>query len=258
MVCAASAVFAFLTLFAGFGFGTLMLPVFALFFPIEVAVAATAVVHLARQVMKIGLIGRWADARVVLRFAPPAALGALAGAWLLHRAAALEPLVSYGLAGRVREVTPVKAAMAVLILVAAAFEIVPRLERMSAGRRWLPVGGALSGFFGGLSGHQGALRMAFLRRWDLSKEALLGTSAVCALVVDVSRLAVYGVAAAGSHGGRALGGGLGWLVVAACVAAFAGSYAGARMVKRTSMGAIRAAMTVMLVVTALLLGAGLI
>ncbi len=32
-----------LTLFSGFGLGTLLMPVFALFFPIEVAVAATAV-----------------------------------------------------------------------------------------------------------------------------------------------------------------------------------------------------------------------
>jgi hypothetical protein len=32
-----------LTLFPGFGLGTLLMPAFALFFPIEVAVAATAI-----------------------------------------------------------------------------------------------------------------------------------------------------------------------------------------------------------------------
>lgn len=33
-----------LTLYSGFGLGTLLMPVFALFFPVEVAVVATAVV----------------------------------------------------------------------------------------------------------------------------------------------------------------------------------------------------------------------
>ena len=34
-----------LTFFSGFGLGTLLLPAFALFYPIELAVASTAVVH---------------------------------------------------------------------------------------------------------------------------------------------------------------------------------------------------------------------
>lgn len=258
VVSATALVFGCLTLFAGFGFGTLMLPVFALFFPLDVAVAATAVVHFARQAFKVAIIGKWASRAVVLRFAPPAAVGALVGAWLLQRAAALPALATYTLDGRPHAVTPIKVAMAVLILAAAAFEVVPRLERLSASRRWLAVGGALSGFFGGLSGHQGALRMAFLRRWDLGKEALLGTSAVCTLVIDATRIAVYGATEVASHRDRLLASGLAWLVGAACVSAFVGSLLGARLVKRVSMTAVRIAMTVMLVVTALLLGAGVI
>lgn len=258
LICATALIFGCLTLFAGFGFGTLMLPVFALFFPVDVAVAATAVVHFTRQVFKVAVIGKWANRAVVLRFAPPAAVGALVGAWLLQRASALPALATYTLDGRAHAVTPIKVTMAVLILAAAAFEVVPRLERLSASRRWLPVGGALSGFFGGLSGHQGALRMAFLRRWNLSKEALLGTSAVCSLVIDAARLAVYGATEAVSHRDRLLASGLAWLVGAACVSAFVGSLVGARLVKRVSMTVVRIAMTVMLVVTALLLGAGLI
>ena len=35
-----------LTLYSGFGLGTVLLPAFALFFPAPVAVAATGVVHL--------------------------------------------------------------------------------------------------------------------------------------------------------------------------------------------------------------------
>ncbi|HNB58476.1 MAG TPA: sulfite exporter TauE/SafE family protein, partial [bacterium] len=34
-----------LTFFSGFGLGTILMPVFALFFPVHTAVALTAVVH---------------------------------------------------------------------------------------------------------------------------------------------------------------------------------------------------------------------
>ena len=56
-----------LTMYSGFGLGTLMLPVFALFFPAEMAVVATAIVHGANNVFKVSLLGRYADREVVMR-----------------------------------------------------------------------------------------------------------------------------------------------------------------------------------------------
>ena len=44
--------------------------------------------------------------------------------------------------------------------------------------RWLPLGGALSGFLGGLSGHQGALRAVFLTPLGLTPTAFAATQAV--------------------------------------------------------------------------------
>ena len=72
-----------LTLYSGFGLGTILLPAFALFFPVETAVAATAIVHLLNNLFKGGLLGRRADWPTVLRFGLPAVPAALAGAWLL-------------------------------------------------------------------------------------------------------------------------------------------------------------------------------
>src|SRR5438067_12957709 len=62
-----------LTLFSGFGLGTLLMPAFALFLPVPVAVVATAVVHLANNLFKLVLVGWKAGWTVVLRFALPAA-----------------------------------------------------------------------------------------------------------------------------------------------------------------------------------------
>jgi hypothetical protein len=45
-----------LTFFSGFGLGTILLPAFAIFFPINIAVALTAIVHLKKQVGRMKLI----------------------------------------------------------------------------------------------------------------------------------------------------------------------------------------------------------
>ncbi len=45
-----------LTLLSGFGLGTALMPVFALFFPLPLAIVATAVVHFANNLFKLGLM----------------------------------------------------------------------------------------------------------------------------------------------------------------------------------------------------------
>lgn len=45
-----------LTFFSGFGLGTMLLPVFLLFFPVDLAIAMTAVVHFLNNIFKTGLI----------------------------------------------------------------------------------------------------------------------------------------------------------------------------------------------------------
>ena len=72
-----------LTMYSGFGLGTLLLPVFALFFPAEMAVVATAMVHGANNVFKVSLLGRFADREVVLKFGLPAIAAAILGALAL-------------------------------------------------------------------------------------------------------------------------------------------------------------------------------
>jgi len=258
VVCLTALVVSGLTLFSGFGLGSLLMPAFAFFFPVEVAVAATAIVHLANNLFKVGLIGNWADWSVAARFAVPAAIAAVFGALLLGRVAETPPLVEYTLAGRPFSITPVKLTIGVLIAAFALLEGAPALDRLSLDRRFVPVGGALSGFFGGLSGHQGALRSAFLVRLGLGREALLGTMGVAAVVVDVARLAVYGttffardVATLQERGGLGL-------IGAATVSAFTGTYLGSRLVRKVTLRAVHRIVTGMLLLLALALSSGLL
>lgn len=252
VVCFAALLASGLTLFSGFGLGTILTPVFALFFPVQAAVAMTAVVHLANNLFKIGLVGRDADWGVVLRFGLPAAFAAMAGAGLLGFFAGLPALASYELAGCIHEITPVKAAIGLLIVGFALLELSPRFARLAFPPRWLPLGGALSGFFGGLSGNQGALRSAFLIRAGLSKEAYVGTGAACTVLVDAVRLLVYG--ASFSAGGWAVVQGEGGaMVVAATLGAFAGAWLGKRLLPKVTLRFVELSVALMMV----LIGAGL-
>ena len=114
-----------------------------------------------------------------------------AGAWLLMQISGFQPLLSYGLEGKQFEVTPVKLVIAVLLLFFSLFWILPRFQKIQFGKNKLILGGFLSGFFGGLTGIQGALRSAFLIKSGLSKEAYIATGVVIASLVDITRLSVY-------------------------------------------------------------------
>jgi len=78
VICLIALLAAIVTFFSGFGLGSVLLPAFALFIPTLVAVAATAVVHLANNLLKVLLVGRKADRGVLVRFSIPAVL---ARAW---------------------------------------------------------------------------------------------------------------------------------------------------------------------------------
>ena len=71
VVCLAAFITAILTFFSGFGLGTILMPVFAIFFPVEIAIALTGVVHFSNSLFKISLVGRKADKEVLLRFGIP-------------------------------------------------------------------------------------------------------------------------------------------------------------------------------------------
>ena len=259
IVCASALVIALLTLFSGFGLGTLLMPVFAIFFPVEVAVAATAVVHLANNLFKLALVGRHADRAVVIRFGIPAAVAAFGGAAVLGLISGLPSIAEYDWVGRRCEVTAVKLVIAVLIIVFALFDLLPALRKLSLNRRYLPLGGVLSGFFGGLSGHQGALRSAFLLKLGLTTQAFIATAVVTAVMVDVARLGVYGA----RYATRGLGGDVGdshltGLVAAATIAAFAGSFIAARLLDKVTIHALQTLVGALLILMGVALAAGLV
>lgn len=245
-----------LTMYSGFGLGTLMLPVFALFFPVEMAVVATALVHGANNLFKVLLLGRHAARDVVFRFGLPAVLASLLGAALLGWLAHLSVSMSIEVNDRVvSQITPIKLIIGCLMVGFALFELLPRFRELAFERRYLPLGGALSGFFGGLSGHQGALRSAFLSKSGLSTEQFVGSNAVIGFLVDLSRVSVYITLFAVA--GRNLQDFAAWpLVITGALAAFCGVMVGKRYLHKVTMTSVQTLVGVLLfaVGSALIIG----
>src|SRR5690606_7737307 len=171
IISLAAFIIALLTFFSGFGLGTILTPVFMIFFPVDLAITLTGVVHFFNNIFKLFLVGNNADKQVLLRFGIPAVIGALAGSWLLLNIPDVKPLFAYELFGKTFDVLPVKFIIAVLLIIFACIDLIPYFSKLQFEKSKLPLGGALSGFFGGLSGNQGALRSAFLIKAGLSKEA---------------------------------------------------------------------------------------
>ena len=246
-----------LTLFSGFGLGTILMPALALLMPVEVAVGATAVVHLANNLFKLGLVGRHVDPGVLLRFALPAAPAAILGASLLVGLSGLPVLASWQAFGTEYRIEALPLMIGILIVTFAVLELVPAFARIGVSRGFLPLGGVLSGFFGGLSGNQGAFRAAFLIKAGLSKEAFVATGVVAAVIVDVIRLGVYGVSNV-THGFANLESGSWAIVLVATGCAFLGAFLGARLLKKVTLRAVQITVAVMMVLLGVGLAAGVL
>jgi uncharacterized protein len=81
----------------------------------------------------------------------------------------------------------------VLMIAFSLFELLPRFEKMEIDEKWLPLGGLISGFFGGLSGHQGAVRSVFFSKAKIDKESFIATGIIISFMIDITRLSVYAV-----------------------------------------------------------------
>lgn len=244
---------AILTFFSGFGLGTILTPVFMLFFPVEVAIALTGIVHFFNNIFKLILVGKKADKQVVMRFGFPAVIAALIGAWLLLQMTDPKPLFSYSIGNRLVEVSFVKFIISVLLIIFALIDLIPYFNKLQFGKDKLPIGGILSGFFGGLSGNQGALRTAFLIKTGLTKETFIATATVVSTFVDFTRLSVYATrfTKAGLHENITL-------VVCATLAAIAGAFIGNKLLKKVTLKFIQKLVAVMLILVSVALGSGLI
>ncbi len=241
-----------LTLFSGFGLGTLLMPVFALFFPINIAIVLTGIVHLFNNIFKLIIFRKYAKKEIIIKFGIPAFFLSIFGAMVLNWLSILKPLFCYELFSYSFCIIPIKLIISLLLILFLFFEIIPYLANIKFHEKYLPLGGAFSGFLGGLSGHQGALRSAFLIRCNLSKESFIGTGVVIACMVDLSRLFIYinKLPNALMHDYFLIGLAIGF--------AFLGTLFGNKLFKKVTYKVLQKIVSIMLFIFAICLGCGII
>ncbi|WP_191860124.1 sulfite exporter TauE/SafE family protein [Hanstruepera ponticola] len=253
IICLVAFVASILTFFSGFGLGTILLPAFSLFFPVEIAIALTGVVHFFNNIYKLFLVGKNANKNVLIYFGIPAVIASFLGAYLLINITDLTPLYEYTIGNKLFIITPVKLIIAILLIAFAIIELLPFLKKLNFKKKHLPIGGFLSGFFGGLSGHQGALRSAFLINAGLTKEVFIGSAVVISAFVDFTRISMYST--------RFLESGLNDnipLILCATISAIVGAYFGNKMLKKVTLEFIQKLVAVLLIAISIALGVGLL
>ena len=227
LVCVVAAA---LTVPAGFGLATMMTPVFLVWFDPHQAIAGVAIVHGAHNLIKSRMLREHIDRNALKRFGWALLIGALIGA-LLQSIIPSDPL---------------------LLVVGLALIVLPLLkvsESWSSIR--LPeaedrLGGFGSGFLGGLTGHQGALRAMFLKERLPDKSAYAATAAVLALVVDLTRIPIYLVNDASVLSTNT------WLMVGFVLSALVGAQLGKRWLERWKSDDIQRGIVIGLVITGIL------
>lgn len=165
------------TFFTGFGLGTVMLPLMLLSYDIVTAVLATSIIHLINNVTKIGFLYKSVDSKVLLRFGIPSILFSFIGAQIITEVADINQIA--------------EVVIGASIIVFALYDILFKSKAIHITKNQQVVGGMLSGLFGGISGHQGAIRSAFLINAGLSKTAFIATGTALSLFIDLTRIPVY-------------------------------------------------------------------
>jgi uncharacterized membrane protein YfcA len=243
-----------LTFFSGFGLGTILLPIFTLFYPAPIAVGLTAIVHFLNNSFKIGLVYKNINWQVVLKFGVPCLIAALAGSFLLKAISTNSIILfSYNLNNHIFYGSLINFMMGILIIFFSLVEVIPFFKKIAISQNYLGIGGVLSGFFGGLSGHQGALRSSFLVRLNLKKEAFVATGTCIACIVDLGRMTIYAMTFNFSYLKESSS-----VISLAVLCAFLGALIGNKLLKKTTLSFLKWFVTSFMIMIALFMIGGLI
>lgn len=160
---------------AGFGIGSLLTPAIAASGGAKLAVAAVSVPHLIGTSIRFWRFRREVDWAIVRSFGLTSAAGGLTGALLNALATSRALEIVFGS----------------LLVLAGASQATGLAQRWRLRGAFAWLGGALSGFFGGLVGNQGGIRTAAMLGFDVGKRQFVATTTAVALLIDLARVPVY-------------------------------------------------------------------
>lgn len=248
-----SAGISILTFYSGFGLGTLLTPFMMVFFPFDVAIALTGIVHLFNNLLKFILVKKHINLTVFLRFGIPALVFAFIGSTVLFFTSDLPVIYSYQLWDKTCKIEVMKLIISVLLFCFTLMDFLPQLKKLTFDKKYLMLGGSLSGFFGGLSGNQGALRTVFLMKSGLNKESFIATGVAVSTLVDATRIGVYANRLIKIDLSSNFN-----LLACALFGALIGTWVGNRLLKKITYKFINVFTAIFLLIISILLGTGIV
>ena len=160
---------------AGFGSSTVLIPVAFFFMDVKTAIFLVACFHLFSNLFKVKLFLKAIDLKIVLVFGLPSIIFAFIGALLIARL----------------PVDVIKTSAAIFLIVFSSYSFFKPTFKLKKTIPIAIIGGSLSGLLAGLIGMGGAIRSIFLIAFSLPKEVYVGSSALIALVIDLTRVPTY-------------------------------------------------------------------
>ncbi|MBI2523721.1 sulfite exporter TauE/SafE family protein [Candidatus Peregrinibacteria bacterium] len=159
----------------GFGTSTIMIPALLFYYPLPQTLLLVGIIHFAGNIWKMLFFKRGLEWKILLLFGIPSIIAAYLGATLTS---AFDEEFLQRILG-------------VVLLLYTLFLFFRPSWRIRPTKTMAVTGGVASGFLAGMFGVGGAVRGAFLRAFDLSKESFIFTAAAIALVTDSTRLITY-------------------------------------------------------------------
>ena len=153
----------------------MLTPVVAVLAGAKLAVAAVSVPHAIGTSIRFWRFRQHVDWRVVRSFGLTSAAGGLTGALLNSWATSRALEIVFGS----------------LLVLAGAAQVTGYAQRWRLRGTLAWLGGALSGFFGGLVGNQGGIRTAAMLGFEVDKRQFVATTTAVALLIDMARVPVY-------------------------------------------------------------------
>jgi len=160
----------------GFGISTVMVPIILFFLPLPETLLLVGLIHWFGDLWKMLLFKHGIDRKILLYFGIPGVIMASIGASLTLK---LPERVGSEIVG------VILISYVLYLIFKPAFKLKPRF--LSA-----VLGGAGSGFMGGLTGvGGGALRAIVLTAFNIPKSVYIFTSGVLGALIDASRIGTY-------------------------------------------------------------------
>lgn len=200
----------FLANVAGFGLGTVLVPIILNFYPVMLGMIFVAVIHLFNAIWKTLFWLRSIRWEILLYFGCAALPTALVGAYVLSifPATVSKKIIGLFIVGYV-----------CINMFWPSFKVPPTPLSLFSG-------GILSGFSAGFFGIRGAIKSVFLTAYRLPKETYLATMGAIDIIVDITRLSAY-IYQEGSLLEQPW-----WLLFIAIIVSFVGAKCGQLVVRR--------------------------